>query len=83
MISFDMPKGGMFLWARFRQQFDATEWLKTTLKQGVVFVPENTSSLKNRIALPSVCRLPRQPNNRCKRPSPACVAHCNLSAAVG
>lgn len=39
VISFDMPKGGMFLWARFRQQFDATEWLKTTLKQGVVFVP--------------------------------------------
>ncbi|UAN46206.1 PLP-dependent aminotransferase family protein [Serratia sp. JSRIV001] len=39
VISFDMPKGGMFLWARFRQQFDATEWLNTTLKQGVVFVP--------------------------------------------
>ncbi|MGL5387090.1 MAG: PLP-dependent aminotransferase family protein [Enterobacterales bacterium] len=39
VISFDMPKGGMFLWARFRQPFDATEWLKTTLKQGVVFVP--------------------------------------------
>lgn len=39
VISFDMPKGGMFLWARFRQQFDATEWLKTTLNQGVVFVP--------------------------------------------
>ena len=27
-ISFDMPKGGMFLWARFRQPFNATEWLK-------------------------------------------------------
>jgi DNA-binding transcriptional MocR family regulator len=39
VISFDMPKGGMFLWARFRQQFNATEWLNTTLKQGVVFVP--------------------------------------------
>ncbi|WP_422527349.1 PLP-dependent aminotransferase family protein [Serratia fonticola] len=39
VISFDMPKGGMFLWARFLQQFDATEWLNTTLKQGVVFVP--------------------------------------------
>ncbi|MBI3309972.1 MAG: PLP-dependent aminotransferase family protein [Serratia liquefaciens] len=38
-ISFDMPKGGMFLWARFRQPFNATEWLKTTLQQGVVFVP--------------------------------------------
>ncbi|TQI78283.1 DNA-binding transcriptional MocR family regulator [Serratia fonticola] len=39
VISFDKPKGGMFLWARFRQPFDATEWLKTTLEQGVVFVP--------------------------------------------
>ncbi len=39
VISFDMPKGGMFLWARFRQPFNATEWLKTTLEQGVVFVP--------------------------------------------
>ncbi|MHA7844890.1 aminotransferase-like domain-containing protein [Serratia sp. D1N4] len=39
VISFDMPKGGMFLWARFRQPFNATEWLKTTLDQGVVFVP--------------------------------------------
>lgn len=39
IISFDKPKGGMFLWARFRQPFDATEWLKTTLEQGVVFVP--------------------------------------------
>lgn len=38
-IGFDMPKGGMFLWARFRQPFNATEWLKTTLDQGVVFVP--------------------------------------------
>ncbi|WON77179.1 PLP-dependent aminotransferase family protein [Serratia sp. UGAL515B_01] len=38
-ISFDMPKGGMFLWARFRQPFDATGWLKAALEQGVVFVP--------------------------------------------
>ncbi|HEI8867989.1 PLP-dependent aminotransferase family protein [Serratia sp. AKBS12] len=38
-ISFDMPKGGMFLWARFRQPFNATEWLNTTLENGVVFVP--------------------------------------------
>ncbi|MFC0226002.1 aminotransferase-like domain-containing protein [Serratia aquatilis] len=39
VISFDMPKGGMFLWARFRQPYDATEWLKAALEQGVVFVP--------------------------------------------
>lgn len=39
VISFDMPKGGMFLWARFRQPFNATEWLNATLAQGVVFVP--------------------------------------------
>lgn len=39
VISFDMPKGGMFLWARFRGSFDSTQWLKTTLEQGVVFVP--------------------------------------------
>ncbi|PVZ86323.1 GntR family transcriptional regulator [Serratia sp. S1B] len=39
VISFDMPKGGMFLWARFREPFNATEWLNTTLEQGVVFVP--------------------------------------------
>ncbi|WP_127959868.1 PLP-dependent aminotransferase family protein [Serratia microhaemolytica] len=39
VISFDMPKGGMFLWVRFRQPFNATEWLQETLKQGVVFVP--------------------------------------------
>jgi DNA-binding transcriptional MocR family regulator len=38
-ITFDKPKGGMFLWARFRQPFNATEWLNTTLQQGVVFVP--------------------------------------------
>ncbi len=38
-ISFVRPKGGMFLWARFRQPFNATEWLATTLEQGVVFVP--------------------------------------------
>ncbi|MFJ4237088.1 PLP-dependent aminotransferase family protein [Serratia nevei] len=38
-ITFDKPKGGMFLWARFRQPFNATEWLNATLQQGVVFVP--------------------------------------------
>ncbi|WP_350327238.1 PLP-dependent aminotransferase family protein [Pectobacterium aroidearum] len=40
VITFNQPKGGMFLWARFRQNdFDTTEWLKRTLEQGVVFVP--------------------------------------------
>lgn len=39
VISFNQPKGGMFLWARFRQPFDTTVWLQKTLEQGVVFVP--------------------------------------------
>ncbi|AIR70140.1 PLP-dependent aminotransferase family protein [Dickeya fangzhongdai] len=39
VISFNQPKGGMFLWARFRQPFDTTVWLQKTLAQGVVFVP--------------------------------------------
>ncbi|APS28287.1 PLP-dependent aminotransferase family protein [Pectobacterium brasiliense] len=40
VITFNQPKGGMFLWAKFRQDdFNTTEWLKKTLDQGVVFVP--------------------------------------------
>ncbi|SLM61254.1 MULTISPECIES: aminotransferase-like domain-containing protein [Dickeya] len=39
VMSFNQPKGGMFLWARFRQPFDTTAWLEKTLAQGVVFVP--------------------------------------------
>ncbi|GKW42260.1 PLP-dependent aminotransferase family protein [Pectobacterium parvum] len=40
VITFNQPKGGMFLWAKFRQDdFNTTEWLKRTLEQGVVFVP--------------------------------------------
>lgn len=40
VITFNQPKGGMFLWAKFRQNdFNTTEWLKKTLDQGVVFVP--------------------------------------------
>nr|UKE85463.1 PLP-dependent aminotransferase family protein [Pectobacterium sp. PL152] len=40
VITFNQPKGGMFLWAKFRQNdFNTTEWLKKTLEQGVVFVP--------------------------------------------
>jgi len=38
-ITFDMPQGGMFLWAKFRKPVNTSEWLKETLKQGVVFVP--------------------------------------------
>ncbi|WP_437613147.1 PLP-dependent aminotransferase family protein [Erwinia sp. V71] len=38
-IEFSRPKGGMFLWARFRYDFDTTAWLKKTLENGVVFVP--------------------------------------------
>lgn len=39
VMSFNQPKGGMFLWARFCQPFDTTAWLEKTLAQGVVFVP--------------------------------------------
>lgn len=38
-VTFEMPKGGMFLWAKFRQPRNTAEWLQETLKQGVVFVP--------------------------------------------
>jgi Transcriptional regulators containing a DNA-binding HTH domain and an aminotransferase domain (MocR family) and their eukaryotic orthologs len=38
-LEFSRPKGGMFLWARFRYPFNATEWLKKTLENRVVFVP--------------------------------------------
>lgn len=38
-LEFSSPKGGMFLWARFRYPFNATEWLQKTLENKVVFVP--------------------------------------------
>lgn len=39
-IGFSLPKGGLFLWARFHQPtVNTTAWLQETLKQGVVFVP--------------------------------------------
>lgn len=38
-IEFSRPEGGMFLWARFRYEFNTTEWLKRTLSNGVVYVP--------------------------------------------
>jgi DNA-binding transcriptional MocR family regulator len=38
-LAFSRPKGGMFLWAHFRYPFNATEWLKKTLENRVVFVP--------------------------------------------
>lgn len=39
VMTFHQPKGGMFLWARFRQPFNTTQWLQQTLNHGVVFVP--------------------------------------------
>ncbi|MDX5630481.1 MULTISPECIES: PLP-dependent aminotransferase family protein [unclassified Brenneria] len=39
VMTFNQPKGGMFLWARFRQPFNTTQWLQQTLDHGVVFVP--------------------------------------------
>lgn len=38
-ITFNQPQGGMFLWAKFRYDFDTTQWLKQTLEKGVVYVP--------------------------------------------
>ena len=38
-LAFSRPKGGMFLWARFRYPFDTMEWMKKTLENGVVYVP--------------------------------------------
>jgi len=38
-ITFNQPQGGMFLWAKFRYEFDTTRWLQQTLEKGVVYVP--------------------------------------------
>lgn len=38
-ICFNQPQGGMFLWAKFRYEFDTTKWLQQTLEKGVVYVP--------------------------------------------
>lgn len=38
-IYFNQPQGGMFLWAKFRYEFDTTKWLQQTLEKGVVYVP--------------------------------------------
>ncbi|WP_105538466.1 aminotransferase-like domain-containing protein [Cronobacter turicensis] len=38
-LTFHQPKGGMFLWATFKDGRNTTEWLKNTLANGVVFVP--------------------------------------------
>lgn len=38
-LHFYRPLGGMFLWATFKETFNTTEWLKTTLSNGVVYVP--------------------------------------------
>ncbi|MGC6389226.1 PLP-dependent aminotransferase family protein [Ewingella sp. S1.OA.A_B6] len=39
VLTFEYPKGGMFLWVRFREPRNSAEWMKKTLEQGVVFVP--------------------------------------------
>lgn len=31
VMTFNKPKGGMFLWARFREPFNTTQWLEKTL----------------------------------------------------
>lgn len=38
-LEFHVPQGGMFVWARFKYDFDTTAWLPHTLKKGVVYVP--------------------------------------------
>ncbi len=38
-IRFNAPKGGMFLWAAFAAEVDASDVLKHAIDQGVVFVP--------------------------------------------
>ncbi|WP_313571150.1 aminotransferase-like domain-containing protein [Pantoea piersonii] len=38
-IRFHRPLGGMFLWATFNYEFNTTEWLKSTLQNGAVYVP--------------------------------------------
>lgn len=38
-LTFHKPMGGMFLWAKFKYEMNTTEWLKTTLNNGVVYVP--------------------------------------------
>lgn len=39
VLTFHKPKGGMFLWAKFNNGLNTTEWLAKTLANGVVFVP--------------------------------------------
>lgn len=38
-LTFHKPKGGMFLWAKFKYEMNTTKWLSKTLSQGVVYVP--------------------------------------------
>ncbi|WP_075181751.1 PLP-dependent aminotransferase family protein [Pantoea sp. 1.19] len=38
-IRFHQPMGGMFLWATLRDRRNTTDWLQTTLSNGVVYVP--------------------------------------------
>lgn len=38
-LTFHQPMGGMFLWAKFKYELNTTQWLKKTLRNGVVYVP--------------------------------------------
>ncbi|MFK3711792.1 PLP-dependent aminotransferase family protein [Leclercia adecarboxylata] len=38
-LTFHQPMGGMFLWAKFRDERNTTQWLQKTLNNGVVYVP--------------------------------------------
>ena len=71
VLTFEYPKGGMFLWARFREPRNCAEWMKKTLEQGVVFVPGEFFYADNPDPPPSVCLLPPRPKSKCTRPLPA------------
>jgi len=38
-ITFDVPRGGMFLWAQFEHISNTSAWLPSCLERGVCFVP--------------------------------------------
>ncbi|WP_435927018.1 PLP-dependent aminotransferase family protein [Dryocola sp. BD613] len=38
-LTFHQPMGGMFLWAKFNDEINTTQWLQKTLDNGVVYVP--------------------------------------------
>lgn len=68
-LHFYRPLGGMFLWATFKEAFNTTEWLKTTLSNGVVYVPGEFFYCDN-------------PNTSTLRISYASVSETNLAVAA-